>query len=264
MLKANSLAIVALLVAIGASTFGCERTPKATGAAHAGGTAAHWSYEGATGPAHWGSLSPDYALCSTGRRQSPIDIKERTPRDLPNISFNYQATPIEIVNNGHTVQVNCAPGSFIEADGQRFNLAQFHFHSPSEHHLNGRGAAAEMHLVHKSASGGLAVVAVMIEEGAHNPNFDPVWNNLPARAGPAVRLSATIDAAKLLPADPRTYRYDGSLTTPPGTEGVKWCIMIRPVTLSSGQLATFRSIFNGNNRPTQPLNGRIVVEDSSK
>lgn len=225
---------------------------------------AHWSYSGETGPAHWGSLAPEYALCSTGRQQSPIDIQSSSKRDIANVRFSYERTAIEIINNGHTVQVNYAPGSHIELDGERFELAQFHFHSPSEHMVNGAQAAAEMHLVHKSAAGKLAVVGVLIQEGAHNRSFDPIWSNLPGKEGPAKRVDASVDADDLLPTDQRTYRYDGSLTTPPGTEGVKWCLMVEPVSMSKSQIAEFRKVYHGNNRPPQSLNGRTVVEDTTR
>jgi carbonic anhydrase len=249
---------IAMLLALAA---GCSHHQSgSTQAAHK----AHWSYSGETGPAHWGSLAPEYALCATGLSQSPINIDAPSRRDLANISFNYQPSPVEIVNNGHTVQVNYAPGSFIELDGQRFDLAQFHFHSPSEHTIGGGTAAAEMHLVHKSANGSLAVVGVMIQEGAHNNAFAPVWSNLPASEGPARKVGATIDADDLLPADQRTYRYNGSLTTPPGTEGVKWCLMVEPVTMSASQIADFRKLYFGNNRPTQARNGREIIEDTSR
>lgn len=226
--------------------------------------ASHWSYSGSTGPAYWGSLSPEYSLCSTGRNQSPIDIAAVTPRDLSNISFHYQPTPLNIVNNGHTVQVNYAPGSYIEIDGERFDLAQFHFHSPSEHTVSGAYAEAEMHLVHKSASGGLAVVGVMLREGAANMMFDTIANNIPEKGQSTVRPEVQLDAAALLPADQMTFRYHGSLTTPPGTEGVKWNLMVQPMTISSAQIAAFRKHYNGNNRPVQALNGREVVIDISK
>lgn len=225
--------------------------------------AAHWSYSGATGPAHWGSLSPEYALCSTGRSQSPIDIVSPSARDLSNIVFNYQPAPLNIVNNGHTVQVNYAPGSFIQIDGERFDLAQFHFHSPSEHLVGGAQAAAEMHLVHKSADGRLAVVGVMLVEGGHNAALDSVWSNIPAEGKNTALPNVTVDAAALLPKDQRTFRYDGSLTTPPGTEGVKWNLMVAPVTLSTSQLAQFRRHYHGNNRPVQNLNGRMILQDST-
>ncbi|GMV27332.1 MAG: hypothetical protein AMXMBFR58_33630 [Phycisphaerae bacterium] len=224
---------------------------------------AHWSYQGATGPEHWGSLSPDYALCSTGKQQSPIDVVSPAPADLANIAFHYDPVPVEILNNGHTVQVNYAAGSYIELDGQRYDLAQFHFHSPSEHHVAGKPAAAELHLVHKSASGQLAVVGVMLQEGPFNPGFEPVWRNLPVQESPATITADTIDADALLPSDRRTYRYEGSLTTPPGTEGVRWNLLVQPVSLSKAQLDAFRRIYHGNNRPLQPLNGRSIVQDTS-
>lgn len=246
---------------LGGALVGCASSPKATG--HSSEHPAHWSYSGETGPAHWGSLAPEYALCSTGRRQSPIDISAAAPRDLSNIVFNYQPTALNVVNNGHTVQVNYAPGSFILIDGQRFDLAQFHFHAPSEHTLRGAHSDAEMHLVHKSADGGLAVVGVMLKQGAHNPAFDPIWGNIPEEGKTSAPAGAFVNAASLLPADARTLRYDGSLTTPPGTEGVRWNLMVQPVTVSSSQLATFRRHYNGNNRPVQALNGREVIEDTT-
>lgn len=237
--------------------------PGRTRSAHRSGPA-HWSYEGDTGPAHWGSLSPEYAQCSTGRQQSPIDIRDPAAKDLTNLEFHYAPTEVAIVNNGHTIQVNYAPGSWMQVDGTRYDLLQFHFHAPSEHTIAGRHAAAEMHLVHKSSSGALAVVGVLLEEGAANPRFDPVWSHLPARPGPVRECDAQIDADDLLPADQRTLRYSGSLTTPPGTEGVRWFLMQEPVRLSKAQLDAFTRIHRGNNRPTQPLHGRVVEADSSR
>ena len=244
---------------------GCAQQQHATAEpAHAPQHASHWSYEGATGPEHWGSLAPEYALCATGRNQSPIDIAGTTSADLPNPVFQYAPTPVEIVNNGHTIQVNYAAGSHLEVDSVRFELAQFHFHAPSEHAIAGKRAAAEMHVVHKAADGALAVVGVLLEEGEHNARFAPVWDNLPGKPGAAQRFAATIDADDLLPADPRTYRYSGSLTTPPGTEGVRWHLMVEPVRLSKAQIAAFTRVYSGNNRPIQARNGRYVLQDSSR
>jgi carbonic anhydrase len=224
---------------------------------------AHWSYSGATGPAHWGSLSPHYALCATGKRQSPVNIAGATPADLPNLVFAHKPVPLQIVNNGHTIQVNYAPGSAIVLDGVRYELTQFHFHAPSEHTIDDRQADAELHLVHKSAAGRLAVVGVLLAEGSHNPALDAIWARLPASPGPAVTYAESINASALLPPDQRTFRYDGSLTTPPGTEDVRWCLMTQPVGLSKQQLAEFTRIYYGNNRPVQPLNGRTVQRDVS-
>lgn len=255
---------LSLLAALTLAGCAQQQQHAATAQAHEQHSPAHWSYEGATGPAHWGELAPEYALCAAGRSQSPIDIDGTTSADLPNLTFHYAPTPVEIVNNGHTVQVNYAAGSYLEVDGVRYDLAQFHFHAPSEHTIGGKHAAAEMHLVHKSATGELAVVGVLLEQGEHNARFAPVWDNLPGKPGAAQRFAATIDADDLLPADPRTYRYSGSLTTPPGTEGVRWHLMVEPVPLSSAQLAAFTRVYRGNNRPLQARNGRQVLQDSSR
>jgi carbonic anhydrase len=259
-----------VLVFFGAACASSAHSPEPASAvaepaqAPAGPVHAHWSYEGETGPEHWGSLSPDYALCAQGQSQSPIDVRGAVEVDLPNLELNYQPTPVAITHNGHAIQVDYAPGSYMLLDGVRYDLAQFHFHSPSEHTVNGAPAAAEMHLVHKSADGTLAVVGVLIEPGVQNSRFDPVWKHLPAQAGPTQRFEQTINVADLLPGDPRTWRYEGSLTTPPGTEGVHWNLMVEPVTVSQSQIDTFRSAIQGNNRPVQPLNGRILQLDSTR
>jgi carbonic anhydrase len=223
---------------------------------------AHWSYEGETGPAHWSELNPEFALCSKGKKQSPVDLARVEMKDLPDIAFNYQPAAVDIVNNGHTIQVNVDSGGSIELEGTTYALAQFHFHAPSEHTTDGRHARAELHLVHKSAAGGLAVVGVFLEEGETNPRFDPVWKHLAATPGASHRFPETVNGNDLLPADRRTIRYDGSLTTPPGTEGVRWVVMVEPVKLSATQLEALEKIIKGNNRPVQDLNGRVVIQDT--
>lgn len=257
----QSVRLVVPILAASSLLWGCSSQEHAHPAE---GHTPHWSYSGSTGPAHWGSLSPEYILCSTGQRQSPIDITTATPKDLPNITFSYGTTPLAVHNNGHTVQVDCAPGSFIELEGERYQLAQFHFHLPSEHTLKGSHAAGEMHLVHKSASGRLAVVGVMLREGPANPAFEGIASILPDKDQKSDRPGQTINLASLLPADQRTYRYDGSLTTPPGTEGVRWNLMIEPVSLSAAQIGLFRQRYHANNRPVQKLHGREVVQDTSR
>ncbi len=252
---------LALALLAGSALVACSSQKAAP---HSDGHTVHWSYAGDTGPEHWGSLSPDYALCSTGTHQSPIDVAAPTPQDIPNIAFHYQPFALDIVNNGHTVQVNCAPGSYIELDNQRFDLVQFHFHAPSEHLIKGQHADAEMHLVHKSAEGRLAVVGVMLRKGDTNAFLEPIFKAIPKPEQKATYASVMVNPASLLPTDPRSYRYDGSLTTPPGTEGVKWCLMTEPVTLSAAQLKTFQHFYHHNNRPPQALNGRVVLQDTSK
>ena len=249
----------ASLVALAACGHTAAPAAPSTDAHHA----PHWSYSGEGGPDHWASLEPAFAACGSGKNQSPIDLAFATPSDIPNVSVHYQPSLIDIVNNGHTIQVNYAAGSYIEVDGVRYDLVQFHFHAPSEHLVNAKRYDAELHLVHKSATGELAVIGVLIEKGADNPAFATVWNALPAEEGPEHTLSAQTDAAAMLPVLRTTYRYSGSLTTPPCSEGVKWIVMTAPVQMSAAQLAAFTRIIDGNDRPVQPLGGRTLIEDTS-
>jgi carbonic anhydrase len=224
----------------------------------------HWGYEGDVGPENWGALSPDYALCGGGMSQSPIDLAELTESDLANITFSYQPSELNIVNNGHTIQVNYDEGSYIEVDGLRYDLRQFHFHAPSEHLVKGQPNDAELHLVHQSADGATAVVGLFLLQGAvENVSLAPVFDNLPAEEGPAQTIDTQINADLFLPMGKATFRYSGSLTTPPCTEGVNWYLMTLPIEISAEQLAAFTGIIDGNNRPVQPLNDRIVTEDTT-
>jgi carbonic anhydrase len=223
--------------------------------------AAEWGYAGDIGPEHWGDLSPDYALAKTGTSQSPIDIDVTAASDLPPIRFDYHPATIDLVYNGHTVEEKEDKHSSIEVGGVRYTLEQFHFHAPSEHTIGGRHADMEMHLVHKSGAGAVAVVAVMIRAGAENPAFAPVWGNLPTAENKSRQSSTTVDVGKLLPSNTSSYyRYAGSFTTPPCTEGVLWMVLHEPVELSASQIAAFRDVIHGNNRPVQALRGRTVEQ----
>jgi carbonic anhydrase len=225
----------------------------------------HWTYNGEEGPENWGGLSEEYTLCGTGVEQSPIDITAAAPRDVADVVFNYQDSALKIENNGHTVQVNYDTGSTIVVDGTTYTLAQFHFHAPSEHLLNGRAFPAEVHLVHKDAAGGLAVIGVLIEEGSENEALADVWAHLPATE----QTEKTIDGARVhvdrfLPAERLSYRYDGSLTTPPCSEKVEWIVLTNPIQMSAAQISTFAEIVHhDNSRPPQPLNDRELAEDTS-
>jgi carbonic anhydrase len=232
----------------------------------------HWSYEGATGPSAWGKLSPEFATCASGRSQSPIDIGKTSPASLPAVRAAFRPAALRIahsehlataINNGHTIEVSYTEGDTLMVGDTGYELAQYHFHAPSEHTVNGKHSPMEMHLVHKSSAGGLAVVGVLIEEGKANAAFDPVWSNLPKAKGMERHLEhVKVNVDDLLPKARTAYRYDGSLTTPPCAEGVKWLVMTTPVHLSASQIAAFTTIIHGNNRPVQPLNGRVVAADS--
>ena len=224
--------------------------------------AAHsWTYKGEHGPEHWGDMDPAFAACKTGQQQSPIDIKGAKAADLPAIRFDYKATPLHIINNGHTIQVNYAPGSSISVGGKSYELKQFHFHHPSEEEIDGKHFAMVAHLVHADAQGKLAVVGVLLESGAANKLIETVWSHIPASAGPEQKIdSVTINIADLLPADRGYYTFPGSLTTPPCSEGVTWFVLKKQTTISKGQAESFGKIYPMNARPIQPLHDRTVLE----
>ncbi len=231
-----------------------------TGMVYASGeNSSHWGYEGHGGPENWGKLSPEYATCGTGKAQSPIDISGQSG-DTDAIKTFYNETPVNILNNGHTIQLNFAAGSRLQSAGQDYKLLQLHFHSSSEHTIDGKSYPLEMHLVHQSADGTLAVVGVMFEKGAENTELAKIWDNMPEKAGGVITSENTVDVNKLIP-DMRTYtRYDGSLTTPPCSEGVKWHVLTTPLEMSEDQVGKFLSTVHKNNRPVQPLNGRKLLE----
>jgi len=224
--------------------------------AHAEGH--HWSYGKHGGPAEWGELDQTFASCQLGKVQSPIDIRGAKAADLPAIKFDYKPAPLKVIDNGHTIQVNYAPGSTIDVGGTRYELVQFHFHKPSEEKIDGKAHAMVAHLVHKGSDGALAVVAVLLDKGADNPTLHAIWSNLPKQKEKEVAAPATIDAATLLPADKGYYTFQGSLTTPPCSEGVRWFVLKTPMTLAANELTAFAKLYPMNARPTQPLNGRAV------
>jgi len=225
---------------------------------------AHWGYGKEHGPSQWSELKPEFELCRAGKRQSPIDIAAVEKADLPSIDFKYQVSPLRIINNGHTIQVNLSSGSTITIADHTYALQQFHFHTPSEEAIRGKHHALVAHFVHKDVEGKLAVVAVLFDVGKSNAVLAPVLANMPREEGPESTFEGTsLDPAKLLPPKRGYYEFEGSLTTPPCSEGVRWFVLKQPVTLSQQQLDAFRKLYQRNARPTQPLNGRIVRESAS-
>lgn len=228
---------------------------------HAGGEA-HWAYSGSGGPQAWSTLKPEFSLCATGQRQSPIDIRGGLSVDLDPVRFDYQASRFAVVDNGHTVQVNLAQGNAIEVGGKRYELLQFHFHRPSEERIDGRQFEMSLHLVHKDDQGRLAVVGLLFDKGPPQPVLQQVWNNLPLEKGEEMQASSPLDLSELLPSDRRYYTYMGSLTTPPCSEGVKWIVMRQPVTLTKEQIEIFARMYPMNARPVQSAAGRRIIQSN--
>jgi carbonic anhydrase len=226
----------------------------------AAGHDVHWGYEGVDGPVHWGHLSPDYALCSAGRMQSPVDLGFANVRADLVVSADYKRGPLTILNNGHTVQVNFPEGSSLTSSGRRFSLVQVHFHTPSENSLNGKIYPMEAHFVHRDASGQLAVLGVFFEEGPTNVELAKIVVAAPNQAGgPKTIEGFDFEPKFLLPADLRVFRLMGSLTTPPCTEGVNWHVAKTVMTASANQIAAMAKLMGNNARPIQPLNNRLMI-----
>lgn len=231
------------------------------GADVAHGQQPHWGYAGKDGPKGWGKLDTAYSSCSLGHAQSPINITGAKKVDLPGLEFDYNAVPLNIIDNGHSIQVNYAPGSTLKVGDKTYTLKQFHFHHPSEEHVNGHGYDMVAHLVHDDGAGHLAVVAVLIHKGAANPFIDTVWKNIPKEKEKAVDVpGVSLNLKDLLPADRGYYTFSGSLTTPPCSEGVTWFVLKTPVEISAAQLDVFAKLYPKNARPIQALNGREILE----
>lgn len=222
----------------------------------------HWGYDGKDSPEHWSKLNPEYAACGTGHTQSPINIANAKREDLPALQFNYNAVPLSIVNNGHTIMVNYSPGSTLTVGDKTYTLQQFHFHHPSENHINGKKYDLEAHLVHTDANGNIAVVAILFKEGnTPSPLLDTLWNNVSPEKAKVVEVSSvSINVKDLLPSSIGYYTYAGSLTTPPCTEGVTWYVFKMPVSISKAQVEAFSKLYKHDNRPIEPTNQREILE----
>ena len=236
-----------------------------------------WGYESENGPNVWAALNPEYILCAAGKYQSPIDLVNPIPAKLPPIIYEYhRTTHLNVRNTGHTIEVASPEGNWIKVEGRRYQLLQFHFHAPSEHTVAGKPFEMEAHFVHKSEDGNLAVVGLLIEEGSHNFAFDPIWAHLPAIPGETQRVevneNSPLDFFLMLSPNGQVtdegvqplsgyYYYDGSLTTPPCSEDVKWIVLTTRIEMSEAQISAFKAIIHDNNRPVQPLNGRELLTD---
>jgi carbonic anhydrase len=235
----------------------------------------HWGYEAENGPERWGSMDAAWSLCSSGREQSPIDITSAKEIELPEVDINTpseqevavlnQAGVIHELDNGHTIQINSKTGETMTVGDKTYALVQFHFHAPSEHTVDGEHLPMEMHFVHQGNDGGLAVVGVLLGEGAANPGIAPLWAQLPEAPGTEAMVRIPAGFAEHIFPDVGTgfYHYDGSLTTPPCSEGVKWYIRRTPTELSQDQIAAFTATYDHNNRPVQALNERTLYLDEN-
>jgi len=220
--------------------------------------APHWSYEGDAGAGNWASLDPSFEVCESGARQSPVDIVGATPSGDGELEVTWEPSAVEVVDNGHTIQVNVGEGSSMTLEGRQFSLLQFHFHLPSEHTVDAGAFPMEVHFVHQAEEGDLGVIGVFMEAGDPNGAIAAVWEAIPGAGEAPVMLDA-FDATALLPAGASHFRYPGSLTTPPCSETVSWVVMTESISVSDEQIDAFRGLYAMHARPVQPLNERVVL-----
>lgn len=218
--------------------------------------AADWGYKGEHGPEHWGDFATE---CASGVNQSPINIESATDASLSKLQFDYQGKVISLLNNGHTLQTSLEGNNTLTVNGKVFSLKQFHFHTPSENHVDGKEYPLEAHFVHADNAGHLAVVAVFFELGKANPDLAQLLATVPS-ANSDVAIKIPFDADALLTNTNDYYRFNGSLTTPPCSEGVRWLVLKAPQTVSAEQVKLFNQAMGNNNRPLQSLNARIVTQ----
>ncbi|MTD39620.1 carbonic anhydrase [Erwinia sp. CPCC 100877] len=224
-------------------------------------TTPHWSYEGKGGPENWGDLSDSFVTCKTGKFQSPVDIHNTIDAKLPPLHLDFHTVAETLVNNGHSIQITVDDEDDFQLDNETFVLRQYHFHAPSENMIDGKRYPLEAHFVHTNDKGEIAVLAVMFTVGAENSALTPIIESIPKEKNRVVPVAKRFDMTPLFPADLHYYRFSGSLTTPPCTEGVRWLVLKDTVTLSREQLSAFqKALEHNNNRPVQPIDGRMIVK----
>jgi carbonic anhydrase len=223
-----------------------------------------WSYSGETGPKNWGKLDPTYATCSEGKEQSPININHSKGNNATNIEVHYEPTNITLENDGHTIVANTeTKSSSVNLTGSTYLFEQFHFHTPSEHQINGKYTPMELHLVHKDKNGKIAVIGIMIQEGKENKALNKIWAVLP-KDPLKLEIKEAINVKALLPKNQTSFLYKGSLTTPPCTEKVQWVLFEQSIEMSKEQIKKFQEIFPDNHRPVQPINERDIFKTKIK
>ena len=220
----------------------------------------HWGYDGDGGPEHWSDLDPTARACSLGAQQSPIDIVGSTRSALPKVDLAWKPLTGEVINNGHTIQVNVASGGAMTIGSDSYDLVQFHFHAPSEHRVDGRSFPMEVHFVHREAtSGALGVLGVFMVPGRPNPAFHAIATAMPEAAGRTAPAPAGLDLSSMLPASRRYFAYEGSLTTPPCSEIVDWRVCVDPIEVDREDMAKFTGLYAMNARPIQQRHRRFVL-----
>ena len=257
------LSFLPILTFAGNTSEETEKTADApSGTSHNERLQSHWDYMGIEGPEHWGMLTEEYMTCESGDRQSPINITMTHHGDhQQQLVFNYKTSQLHEMNNGHTIQISHVSGCRIDLNDRKYQLRQFHFHAPSEHHIEGKAFPMEMHLVHQDETGHVLVLAVMMETDAAQPVLSNLWKWLPEQIGEEVSIPLELGLTDILPTSTHHYAYSGSLTTPPCSEGVQWIVLKDSMHVTQQDVDQFVQIIGQNARPIQPLRNRHIDDD---
>ena len=222
---------------------------------------AEWNYSD-HGPREWPQLDTVFSACGSGKQQSPVDLEAGVPAVVSPVRVHWKAARSIISNTGHTIQVVVPEGSFLEVGSSApIPLAQFHFHTPSEHAVAGKRSAVEAHFVHQQKDGAITVLAVLLNGVGQNAEFSTIMKAAPRQAGDKVPSPSPLDPVRFLPAPLRkTWRYEGSLTTPPCSETGDWIVCEDQIAVGDADIERFRLLYSMNARPLQPLNRRYLLE----
>jgi len=224
----------------------------------------NWSYSGETGPRYWADLSEENLTCKIGKNQSPVDLRDKAAigtSGLPELDIRYRDVPLKVLNTGKTLQVDYPLGSYIKVGGQRYELMNFQFHTPSEHKKEGFNYPMEVQLVHRDGDGNHAIMAIIFQEGEENESLQVLLDNLPKQIGKQeLHRNANLNPVMFMPGNTDFYKYSGSLTTPPCTEGVYWMVFKHPIEASAEQIQQMNEVMGENARPVQQMNARAMLK----
>ncbi|MBC2194186.1 carbonic anhydrase [Listeria booriae] len=229
-----------------------------------------WSYSGKTGPSNWGDIKPAYAISKTGKAQSPVKIdttKTKKDAKITNITYKYQPTSFKLIRKDQMIQATAQPAkgrpdSTINVGGKDYTLKTINIHTPAEHQIDNKKMDAELQLVHTSKDNKTVIISVLVKSGAENKAIGDLTSVVANSTNNKEQtLKTTISTLGLIPTNDKHFTYQGSLTTPATTEGVTWFVYETPITMSTKQLDQLKSKLADNNRPTQPLNERVIYSN---
>lgn len=221
-----------------------------------------FTYTGETGPEHWATIDAANSLCGQGKLQSPVSLSKAAKTALPELEADYKDVELTVDRRANHLSLIYPEGSVLKVGDKTYQLERVVFHTPAEHTISGRKFDLEVQLEHKAADGARANISVMMKRGFSNAAFNTLLGNLPRQntAEPLIVEGVFFTPQVLLPANMDYYTYEGSDTTPPCTEGVRWYVLKSYVELGGEQLKAIQKIVGANARPVQPLQGRQLQQ----